>query len=50
MTKIEVTIITHGLKEEEQTDTLEARMVNQRIEDMQAEFEKNNIPTKVIKR
>ena len=46
--KIEVKIITVGLKEEIKKDTLEARMVKKRIEDMEAEFERNGITTKIF--
>lgn len=46
--KIEVKIIIYGLVESE--DTLESRMVRVRIEDLEAEFERNGIATRVIKR
>jgi len=49
-TKIEVKIIIYGLDKELTNDTLEARMVQKRIEDLEAEFERNGIPTRVIKR
>lgn len=49
-TKIEVKIIIYGLVEAETEDTLESRMVKARIEDLEAEFEHNGIPTRVIKR
>lgn len=46
--QIEVKIIIYGLLDDE--DSLEARMVEKRIEDLEAEFEHNDIPTRVIKR
>ena len=45
-TNIKVKIIAVGLLEEMKKDTLEARMVKKRIEDMEAEFEYNNVPIK----
>jgi len=47
---MEVKIIVYGLSEEEEKDSLTARMVKKRIEDMEAEFENNGIPTRVILR
>jgi len=46
--KIGVKIIVYGLKEA--GDTLESRMVNTRLEDLEAEFEHNGIAVRVIKR
>jgi len=45
--KIIVKIIGVGLKAELSKDTIEARMVKKRIEDMEAEFEFNGVPTKI---
>jgi hypothetical protein len=47
---IEVKIIVYGLVDAQRTDTLEARMVKRRIEELEAEFEKNDIPTRVVLR
>jgi len=43
---MEVKIIVYGFKKDR--DTLEARMVKKRIEDLEAEFEKNSVSTRVI--
>ena len=45
--KIKVKIIVIGLEEQLQIDTLKARMVETRIEQMEAEFEQNGVPTTV---
>lgn len=47
---MEVKIIVYGLAEEQKKDSLESKMVRKRIEDLEAEFERNGIPTRVILR
>lgn len=49
-TKIKVEIIISDGGREWYRDTLASRMVDTRIEALEAEFERNDIPVKVIRR
>jgi len=47
---MKVKIIVDGFLDEEKRDTLEARMVDKRLSDLECEFEKNGVPTTIWKR
>ena len=47
---MKVKIIMYDFLKEEQDDTLNARMVKKRLDDLQAEFENNHIPTEIDRR
>ena len=47
MTNIKVIVATFGLVDELQRDTLEARMVKQRLDDLAAEFNLNGVETSI---
>ena len=47
---MKVKIIVDGFLDEEKKDTLESRMVDVRLKELEYEFEKNGIPTTIWKR